>query len=224
LADQAYAAIRAAITSGELPAGEKITERGLAAMLSVSLTPVREAIRRLEQELLIERRGARATVVFERSPAADDEFVQLEAALRALAVRLATTKADEHLVARLEQRLAVTDELRELAARTSGAGPARALLSATVPLLRPAALNAGVIGFALSLEVVGLPLLLGTSADIDFIATCLLDNWVNTYPSRHGLVALPAGGHARSAELRVAGRDAPRSGVRVRPAARRRSC
>ena len=40
LADQAYVAIRAAITSGELPAGEKITERGLAAMLSVSLTPV----------------------------------------------------------------------------------------------------------------------------------------------------------------------------------------
>jgi DNA-binding GntR family transcriptional regulator len=113
LADQAYVAIRAAITSGELPAGEKITERGLATMLSVSLTPVREAIRRLEQEQLIERRGARTTVVFEPSPTADDEFVQMEAALRALAVRFAATKADAHLIARLEQRLTVADDLRE---------------------------------------------------------------------------------------------------------------
>lgn len=113
LAEQAYESIRAAILSGELPAGEKITERGLAAMLSVSLTPVREAIRRLEQEHLIERRGARGTVVFEPSPAADDEFVLMEAALRALAVRFAAAKADPGLVARLERRLAVADDLRE---------------------------------------------------------------------------------------------------------------
>ena len=36
-------AIRRAITNGELAPGERITERGLAGMLSVSPTPVREA-------------------------------------------------------------------------------------------------------------------------------------------------------------------------------------
>lgn len=88
--------------------------------------------------------------------------------------------------------LATADHTLELAARTSGAGPVRALLSATVPMLRPAVLNAGVIGFALCFEVVGLPLLLGTSNDIDFVSTYLLDNWQNAYPPRQGLVSAGA--------------------------------
>ena len=59
LADQAYEALRAAIISGELASGEKITERGLAERLSVSPTPVREALRRLEQDRLVVRQGPR---------------------------------------------------------------------------------------------------------------------------------------------------------------------
>ena len=112
LADQAYVAIRAAIVAGEFAPGERITERGLAEQLSVSLTPVREAIRRLEQEHLIERRGPREAVVFDPAPGADDEFVQMEASLRALAVRFAVGKADAELIARLERHLAVADDLR----------------------------------------------------------------------------------------------------------------
>ncbi len=54
LADQAYETLRSAITSGELARGEKVTERGLAQRLEVSPTSVREAIRRLEQDHLIE--------------------------------------------------------------------------------------------------------------------------------------------------------------------------
>src|SRR5919109_2754205 len=63
LADQAYEALRAAIISGELASGEKITERGLAERLSVSPTPVREALRRLEQDRLVVRRGPRLVQV-----------------------------------------------------------------------------------------------------------------------------------------------------------------
>lgn len=112
LADQAYAAIRTAIITGEFAPGERITERRLAEQLAVSLTPVREAIRRLEQEHLIERRGPREVVVFEPTPTSDDEFVQIEASLRALAVRFAVGKADADVIARLEQHLAVADDLR----------------------------------------------------------------------------------------------------------------
>jgi iron(III) transport system permease protein len=84
------------------------------------------------------------------------------------------------------------DATLEQAARSHGASPLRALASVTVPLLRPGVLNAGVIAFALSLEVVGIPLLLGTSADIDFISTYLLDNWNATFPPRQGLVSAGA--------------------------------
>jgi iron(III) transport system permease protein len=84
------------------------------------------------------------------------------------------------------------DATLEHAARSHGASPLRAIVSVTVPLLRPGVLNAGVIAFALSLEVVGIPLLLGTSADIDFISTYLLDNWNATFPPRQGLVSAGA--------------------------------
>ncbi len=50
LADQAYANLRRALMSGRLSPGEKLTVRGIASALSVSLTPAREAIGRLVSE------------------------------------------------------------------------------------------------------------------------------------------------------------------------------
>lgn len=88
--------------------------------------------------------------------------------------------------------LTTLDSTLENAARVNGASPLRALVSVTVPMLRPGILNAGVITFALSLEVVGIPLLLGTSSNIDFISTYLLDNWSNQFPPRQGLVSAGA--------------------------------
>lgn len=88
--------------------------------------------------------------------------------------------------------MSTLDSTLENAARVNGASPLRALVSVTVPLLRPGILNAGVIAFALSLEVVGIPLLLGTSSNIDFISTYLLDNWSNQFPPRQGLVSAGA--------------------------------
>ena len=61
LGDQAYQAIRAAITSGDLAAGERTTERALARRLGVSPTPVREALQRLEHERLISRPSTHVT-------------------------------------------------------------------------------------------------------------------------------------------------------------------
>jgi iron(III) transport system permease protein len=84
------------------------------------------------------------------------------------------------------------DSALERAAQTAGASPARALLSVTVPLLRPAILNSALIVFALSLEVLGLPLILGSSNDIDFISTYLYDRWTNEVPPQHGLVSAGA--------------------------------
>jgi DNA-binding GntR family transcriptional regulator len=50
---QAYQALRAAILSGELPSGTRLVETQLAKQLQVSRTPIREAIRQLQQENLV---------------------------------------------------------------------------------------------------------------------------------------------------------------------------
>jgi iron(III) transport system permease protein len=80
----------------------------------------------------------------------------------------------------------------EQAARTAGASPTRALVTVTVPLLRPALLNSMLIVFALSLEVLGIPLILGSSSNVEFISTYLYDRWLNTVPSQQGLVSAGA--------------------------------
>jgi iron(III) transport system permease protein len=88
--------------------------------------------------------------------------------------------------------LATLDSSLEDAARTAGAGPLRALLSVTVPMLRPALLNSGLIVFALSLEVLGLPLVLGTAPNVTLISTYLYKNWIEVNPPDQGLVAAGA--------------------------------
>lgn len=51
--DQAYRAIRTAILEGRYSGGSRLTEDQLAADLGLSRTPVREAVRRLETEMLL---------------------------------------------------------------------------------------------------------------------------------------------------------------------------
>ena len=51
--NEAYAAIQELIMSSKIKPGEMITESGISERLSISRTPVREAIQKLEQEGLI---------------------------------------------------------------------------------------------------------------------------------------------------------------------------
>lgn len=113
LADQAYEALRDAIVSGELSAGEKITERNLAERLAVSPTPVREALRRLEQDRLVVRSGPRSVQVVDFDDEVAAEARLAEAALRAVAARLAATHATKAQLAEMERLLDAGD--RELA-------------------------------------------------------------------------------------------------------------
>lgn len=61
--NHAYEAIRAMILSGELPAGSQLVEEALAERCGVSRTPVREALRRLESDLLVTRTGTQRSFV-----------------------------------------------------------------------------------------------------------------------------------------------------------------
>jgi len=92
LAERAYRALREQIATGGLAPGERVTERGLAVRLGVSATPVREALRRLEQERLVERVTARQLRIAEQSEQSLRELMFTEAVVRSAAARIATPK------------------------------------------------------------------------------------------------------------------------------------
>jgi DNA-binding GntR family transcriptional regulator len=112
LGDQAYAAIREAIVAGSLERGEKVTERGLAESLNISATPVREALRRLEQDRLVERTGPRSVRVAEFGEDELREFTMIEDVLRALAARLAAEKSTAAQRREMSRCLGEADALR----------------------------------------------------------------------------------------------------------------
>ncbi|MGB7487657.1 MAG: GntR family transcriptional regulator [Phormidesmis sp.] len=66
LFSQTYVALRQEILSGSLASGEGLVEQALADRFAVSRTPIREAIRQLQQEGLIEsdqRGGLRVSII-----------------------------------------------------------------------------------------------------------------------------------------------------------------
>ena len=95
LADRAYVAIRDLIVSLELSPGALIEERQLVESLGIGRTPVREALRRLSQEQLVEvfpRRGMFVTGVDVRDLA---RISEVRAALEPEAARLASERATD---------------------------------------------------------------------------------------------------------------------------------
>jgi DNA-binding GntR family transcriptional regulator len=95
LSDKAYHELHRMIVDGELAQGERLTERALAERLEISPTPIREALQRLEQEWLIERKGPRTVVVAGANRRHLRELRVLEAALRGVAARLAVENATD---------------------------------------------------------------------------------------------------------------------------------
>lgn len=63
LADQVFDKLESDIVSGVYPRGEILTELKLVEQLNVSRTPIREALRRLEQERLIQDTGKGSLVL-----------------------------------------------------------------------------------------------------------------------------------------------------------------
>ena len=79
--DYAYARLRQAIMLGALRPGTALTFRGLAQHLSLSPTPIREAVRRLSSENAIEVLGNRRLQVPLMTLARFEELVQLRISL-----------------------------------------------------------------------------------------------------------------------------------------------
>lgn len=94
-ADIAYRKIRKEILSGGLQAGSQLKEEELADLCGVSRTPVREALRRLESEMLVWRTETQRTHVADWSIGDIEEMFTLRSMLEGYAAARAAEKMGE---------------------------------------------------------------------------------------------------------------------------------
>lgn len=111
LRDRAYDDIREAILTGALRPGDRIKERDVAAQMGISTTPVKEALRRLEQEGLVVSQPRRGAVVGPLVLTPPAEILQIRADLEGYAARLAAEKMTPAAKRSLADELEALDAL-----------------------------------------------------------------------------------------------------------------
>jgi DNA-binding GntR family transcriptional regulator len=100
--DQVLDHVRQSILSGRLVAGTRIDQHAIAEELGVSIIPVRESLRQLEAEGLIEKRPYRGAFVAELSMTELMDIYVTREALEELAAQLAVTQMTPAAIASLE--------------------------------------------------------------------------------------------------------------------------
>ncbi|MFH0965474.1 MAG: GntR family transcriptional regulator [Planctomycetota bacterium] len=106
-AARAYQGIRRMITTGELKAGEKVTLAGIAGKVNMSVIPVRDALKQLAFDRLVERSGRNSFRVLSLSRERVMELSILREALETQAARMCAEVIEPKQL----------EELRELASR-----------------------------------------------------------------------------------------------------------
>lgn len=106
----AYEVVRRAILRGQLAPGTRLAQGELAARLSLSTTPVREALRRLASEGLVRIDAHRGAIV--RGVDKDElrEIYEIRLLLEPLAIRKAVLRLTEPELDRAEQLWRVMDD------------------------------------------------------------------------------------------------------------------
>lgn len=103
LTDKVYESLREDILTNRLPPGKALQEAGIARALGVSRGPVREALRKLASEGLVNLEPRRGASV---SSLSREEFLdayRVREALEVLAIQLATRRLDQADIDRLNQ-------------------------------------------------------------------------------------------------------------------------
>lgn len=104
--DVAYAELRRRILEGDLEAGSTLKQYVLADELAISITPLREAVRRLSGEGLVVLDAHRNARVAGMDAAEARELVEARRALESEAVALAATRRTDADVDRMREALA----------------------------------------------------------------------------------------------------------------------
>lgn len=100
-AARAYASVRDGIVRGAYAAGARLTELDLAQTIGVSRTPVREALRRLHAEGLVEFEPNHGAVVAAFDLEDAEEIFELRALLEPISARRAAERAAPAIIAQL---------------------------------------------------------------------------------------------------------------------------
>jgi DNA-binding GntR family transcriptional regulator len=101
LRDKVAGEIRTAILSGHFKPGDRLIEERLAEEFGVSRNPIREAMRTLASEGLIEVTARRGAVVASLSAQEAQELLEVRATLEAANARLASRRRDPLVLDRL---------------------------------------------------------------------------------------------------------------------------
>lgn len=100
-ADQAYRLLRRDIISGDLGSGRRLGETDLADRYGFSRTPIRETLRRLESEGLVEVLPHRGARVIDWSDVDVEAVYDLRALVEGYAARRAATRITDAEIARM---------------------------------------------------------------------------------------------------------------------------
>ncbi len=112
--------LRNEILSGSIKPGQPLHENALAKQLSVSRSPIREALSQLERESLVVSRLNRPAVVRKPSPEEIVQIYTLRAALEGIAARWAAEKSTHALVKDLERKADILNRATVAADRRTG--------------------------------------------------------------------------------------------------------
>ena len=102
LRDVVFNTLREAILKGDLKPGERLMELQLASKLGVSRTPIREAIRMMEQEGLAVTTPRKGAEVAKMTLKDMEDVLEIRDALDELAVRIACQKITDEQLKQLE--------------------------------------------------------------------------------------------------------------------------
>ncbi|MFK7958084.1 MAG: GntR family transcriptional regulator [Lysobacterales bacterium] len=118
--EKAYKALREAIVKGQVKPGDRLKERQICEDLKVSRTPVREALRRLAADGLVQLEPRRGGVVTQLSRAEANEIFSLGALLESHAARLAASRATGSDHDMLKEKLAAMKQVLSSGDGSSG--------------------------------------------------------------------------------------------------------
>ena len=116
--DKAYQTVRERIVRGVYPAASRITEQEVAAAAGVSRTPVREALRKLHAEGLLEFIPHQGAIVTEWTSADRDDVFELRALLESYGAARAARRMSEAGIVELRQL--AEDQYHETVSKTPG--------------------------------------------------------------------------------------------------------
>lgn len=153
LSDQARDRLRAAILEGQLKPGDKINIERVAEMFGISRTPIREALKALETEGLVQIQANRGAIVEPQVWKEINHRFRMRGLLEGYAAELFCEKNDPELIAALKENCA----LAKKAGKTMGADKARTIAELNRGFHRLIWLGSGSMTLVRFLEALDLP-------------------------------------------------------------------